>query len=651
VILVAVRRDDPVELPVALLLDVLRHPQHEALAGGLRLTRAAEVYQDVAVETRVVERQEEAVAETDLVGAQRHARGLTCWGHDSPLLGDSGGLRHRALPVHVGEAAEGRSPAAEEAVLPEELEALGLALAVVDAVADVVLQPPVLVEDERAAAVERHLLGLGHPVGQSDLHDLQLGRLEGDHLHVLGDRLAQGEAVGPDAQARAHREHAAVRLVVEAERLAVVPDEAVHLVRVALHRLEVRAGVVEAALRRVPEAGVVPRAVGGRVDAVADEALEQRVAEVVLGVERIYLAVGGQDGAQEVAELEVDGRGVVERADDHREEVVGGGRALLDHAPAVEEAGGDRAERAQAVRPHFEEGVHHRGDQNLAAAVRLRELGRLDVVARGRERGRAPQGVAAHRGHLLPHLLGEPEQYRVAHPLGRQRPERDLLGPLLRGAEVDDDADDVRQREDREQRDDVGEALVEAGLLGRGRIGVALAQAVEQRVRRLVRHHVVREAAPHHAPAPAGEVAEHERLVALGVEGVGVGEGVRRDLDLVPVEAPAHAPPQRELEPRQRPHHDGVDVLGVESRVREQLIVRGFLEGVVVGLGLEAAVLDGAVERAGRRVVIDHVDAVAPRAGGEVFGGHVNPRAQYPPAGADARVLCDDRQFTFPRRG
>ena len=54
--------------------------------------------------------------------------------------------------------------------------------------------------------------------------------------------------------------------------------------------------------------------------------------------------------------------------------------------------------------------------------------------------------------------------------------------------------DHLGLREDRQQRDDIGEALVEGGLIRVGRIHVALAQRVEQRVRRLVHDDVVRQA-------------------------------------------------------------------------------------------------------------------------------------------------------------
>ena len=148
--------------------------------------------------------------------------------------------------------------------------------------------------------------------------------------------------------------------------------------------------------------------------------------------------------------------------------------------------------------------------------------------------------------------------------------------PLLNEVFVNNHLNDAREGEDREQCDDVREPFVKASLLRRGRVGVAPAQAVEEGVRRLVDDHVVREAGEDQAGAEAArlpalrlpfrrvvvgvifclpaalspveirlrEVAEQQRAVVLRIEGIGVGEGVRRDLKLVAEEAPADAPPE-----------------------------------------------------------------------------------------------------------
>jgi len=98
----------------------------------------------------------------------------------------------------------------------------------------------------------------------------------------------------------------------------------------------------------------------------------------------------------------------------------------------------------------------------------------------------------------------------------------------------------------------------------------------------LVRDNVVRQASEDQATAlRLGEIPEHQRLVVRRVKRVGVGEGVRSYLDLVPVETPGHAPAQREFETRQRAHDDRIRVHGVEIGAGQQLLVGHRGEGVV----------------------------------------------------------------------
>ena len=93
------------------------------------------------------------------------------------------------------------------------------------------------------------------------------------------------------------------------------------------------------------------------------------------------------------------------------------------------------------------------------------------------------------------------------------------------------------KREVLEQRDDVGERLVEGEHVGVARLDEAAVHAVEQRVRRLVRDDVVRQAGEdQRRPAcssgrrpPAREVAEQQRLLLRAVVGVRLAQRVRID--------------------------------------------------------------------------------------------------------------------------
>ena len=93
--------------------------------------------------------------------------------------------------------------------------------------------------------------------------------------------------------------------------------------------------------------------------------------------------------------------------------------------------------------------------------------------------------------------------------------------------------DHLGQGEHREDRDDVGQRLVEGGLVGQRRLEEARAQAVEDRVGRLVADDVVREAGVHRAPVGSRQVAEEDPAVLASVVGVRLGEGPRHDVELV----------------------------------------------------------------------------------------------------------------------
>jgi hypothetical protein len=129
------------------------------------------------------------------------------------------------------------------------------------------------------------------------------------------------------------------------------------------------------------------------------------------------------------------------------------------------------------------------------------------------------------------------------------------------------------------------------------------------------------------------------------VKGVGVGEGVRGDLELVPAEPPGDPPAERLLEPGQRQHDDGVHVLGVELRVGQQGMVGGLLERVGEPAVPGRHVLQRLEQHSGGRVVVDHLDAAPPRPGLEVLGGHLDRGGEDAPPDPDGRVLGDDPEL------
>ncbi len=266
----------------------------------------------------------------------------------------------------------------------------------------------------RAPSFQPHALRLRHAAEFPHVKPRQLGGLHVEELDDLGDGLAQGEPVRRDPQAGAHGEDAGVGALVEPEGASVLPDEAEHLVRVAREGLVVGSGVGEGVEGRAPGPRLAARSGGGGEDAVAREGLEEPGAEAVARVVRPDLDVRGEEGGEEVAELEVDGGEVVDRADGHGEEGIGDIGPLLGDALAVEEAGLDLAEGLDARHPDGEEGVHDGGDKDFSAPVGLLELGAGEEVLGGREGRGASEGFSARLCDLLPHLLGEAQEHGVA---------------------------------------------------------------------------------------------------------------------------------------------------------------------------------------------------------------------------------------------
>ena len=110
------------------------------------------------------------------------------------------------------------------------------------------------------------------------------------------------------------------------------------------------------------------------------------------------------------------------------------------------------------------------------------------------------------------------------------------------------------------------------------------AEPVENGVRRLVGHHVVREAGVDGRTVrrTLRHVAEQQRPVLPGVVGIPLGESVRHQVELVAGEGPRDSAAQRGLERRQGACRHGVDLLGVERAIRAQRLVVGLGEGVAV---------------------------------------------------------------------
>ncbi len=145
-------------------------------------------------------------------------------------------------------------------------------------------------------------------------------------------------------------------------------------------------------------------------------------------------------------------------------------------------------------------------------------------------------------------------------------------------------------------------------------------------MRRFVRHDVERQAGEHHA-APLRHVTEEQSLVMARIECVGVGERMRRDVELVPPRAqerPWHVAPEGGLELPERGHRDGIDILRVKARVGDQpLDVCDMLELVAPG-----GKLVGRVVVAGAGVEIHHPHAVPVRPGRRRLLGQADARRE-----------------------
>ena len=170
---------------------------------------------------------------------------------------------------------------------------------------------------------------------------------------------------------------------------------------------------------------------------------------------------------------------------------------------------------------------------------------------------RAPQRVARVRLRGGAHLLGETGQHALAERLDVDVVLRDPAVAIDRAERV---RDELRDRERREQRDDVGEGLVEGELVRQAGLEEAAAQAVEDGVGRLVGDDVVRQARVDRAAPAIGrrpdvplERAEQDAVRIRVVVGVRLAEGAWHEGELVAREAPWDAPAEGRLERGQRP--------------------------------------------------------------------------------------------------
>ena len=324
-----------------------------------------------------------------------------------------------------------------------------------------------------------------------------------------------------------------------------------------------------------------------RVDPPRPERLHDRdaIAQPVL---RHDLEVRRDERAEIVAEREIDRRAVVERPHADRQQVAGGLRGLVgepfdqvgmqrafrQHAAAAR-GDADEIDGAPLVDP--EKRIEHGGDEDRAALVGL-------LRAHERRRiGLEPRPGPRRRIDAADRAAQRPVPTRRLAELDRQ------LGQQVARAQVaagpgDLVAQHAGQREVLEQRDQVGEGLVERERVRIARVEQGRVDAVEDRVRRLVGHDVLGQAREHGAAGidasrigvRGREVAEEQRLALRIVERVLLPQRVRVDAQLTDIDGcvgalhvrrPQHAAPEGVLEVLDRPHRHRVHHLLVELRV------------------------------------------------------------------------------------
>ncbi len=416
----------------------------------------------------------------------------------------------------------------------------GLPVGVDDGLALVEPEPAELVEHQHAAAPQ-----LDHRVGRHPGRRLdprwEVARGGAQGLDVVGDDLVDHQAVRPDPGAAEDALHPGRQAHVDVEGAGVVPDELVDLLGRGAQGDQVEVLVAQAAgqLGRVRigvEGGLGRRGLGGRREGAVEPAVRHPVlvddpvsgrgdpegfegalqqAPVVVVVVGREPTVGGQDGVDDVGELELDRRQVVQGTQQHGQEVLRRLHALLGDPAGVQAATPLLTQGREPARPHGDHRLHERRHEDLGATVRL---GVRRVLRPGRGRGDvdgpAQGGVAPGHGGVprvlgrapAADLLGEPGQRgRLQHlgPAGQQLrllrvgvldpPGHGVGGEphLAQLPGIEEVLGDALDAEHREQSHQVGERLVEGQLVGQARLGVAGPQPVEDRVADLVGDHVV----------------------------------------------------------------------------------------------------------------------------------------------------------------
>ena len=292
------------------------------------------------------------------------------------------------------------------------------------------------------------------------------------------------------------------------------------------------------------------------------------LAQLVPGVVRSYFSIRGQGGTQGVREFQVDGRHVVESADPHRQQHLGNHFAVLGHSAYREPPLARNPKLGDAISPRMDEGVHDRRDEDFSAAMRFEVFLLFEQMRVGHELRAVAKRVPSRALHLLAHLPRQSEQGAVPERLRGQilavdQRRRRLDSPLLK----EELLEKLVLREYREQGDDIGESFVERRLVGTGRVEIPGTKRIDEGVRGLVHHDIVREARVDRGAALAGEITEDQSFLLGSIEGVRVQHPVRSDFELMSPERPSDTPTERELEPGQRLHDERVHVLRVEAIV------------------------------------------------------------------------------------